>query len=84
MSVAGRIALITGAASGLGRATATRLAKSGARVVLVDLPSTNGDEVAKSIDSNAIFAPADVTSESDVSLSLHSGITTSQKHFMIA
>jgi 3-hydroxyacyl-CoA dehydrogenase/3-hydroxy-2-methylbutyryl-CoA dehydrogenase len=70
MSLASRIALVTGAASGLGRATAERFAKAGARVVIVDLPTSGGDETAKAIGSNAIFAPADVTSPEDVTAAL--------------
>lgn len=62
--LASRIALITGAASGLGRATAERFVKHGARVIIGDLPSTNGEAVAKEI--GARFAPLDVTSAEDV------------------
>jgi NAD(P)-dependent dehydrogenase (short-subunit alcohol dehydrogenase family) len=42
MSLAKCIALVTGAGSGLGRATALRLAKSGASVVIVDLEKSPG------------------------------------------
>lgn len=51
---------VTGAASGLGKATAIRLAKRGANVIIADLPSSNGEEVAKEIGSNAVFHPTDV------------------------
>ncbi|HYT10755.1 MAG TPA: 3-hydroxyacyl-CoA dehydrogenase [Mycobacteriales bacterium] len=59
MRVDGAVALITGAASGLGRATAERLAGLGARVVVLDLPGSDGKAVASSLDGE--FAPADVT-----------------------
>lgn len=58
--------LVTGGASGLGRATANRFVNKGAQVVFCDLPSSNGEEVAKEIGENAHYIPADVTSESDI------------------
>lgn len=66
MALAGRIALVTGAASGLGRAAASRIVAQGGSVVLVDLPSSEGDAVAAELGAAAAFAPADVTSEGDV------------------
>ena len=55
---------MTGGASGLGRATATKLAAGGAKVVIVDLPNSDGEAVAKEI--GGAFAPGDVTSEADL------------------
>ncbi len=52
-------AIVTGGASGLGRATAGRLRDAGAQVVIVDLPGSAGAEVAEEL--GAVFAPADVT-----------------------
>jgi NAD(P)-dependent dehydrogenase (short-subunit alcohol dehydrogenase family) len=72
MAIGSRIALVTGAASGLGRAAATRFAAAGARVVLVDLPSPGLDEAVESIQKvaksaeNVIAAGTDVTSEDQV------------------
>jgi len=66
VDITGSVALVTGGASGLGLATARRLVKSGARAVLVDLPSSKGDEVAASLDGGAVFAAADVTDEAAV------------------
>lgn len=65
-ALASRIALITGGASGLGRATAERFAKNGAQVIICDLPSSEGEKVAKSIGSSAVFVPTDVTKEDNV------------------
>ena len=56
------ICLVTGGASGLGRATVQRLARHGARVVIADLPSSDGENVAKELGENCCFAPADVSS----------------------
>ncbi|TAM86724.1 MAG: SDR family NAD(P)-dependent oxidoreductase [Jatrophihabitans sp.] len=70
MDIAGSVAVITGGASGLGFATAGRLAAEGARVVLVDLPSSRGAQAAEQIGAAARFAPANVTSEADVAAAL--------------
>ncbi|MEX0152880.1 SDR family NAD(P)-dependent oxidoreductase [Microbacterium sp. LMI1-1-1.1] len=59
MDIAGASALVTGGASGLGLATARRLAEAGAHVVVVDLPSSAGADVAAELGGS--FAPADVT-----------------------
>jgi len=64
MNINDKVALVTGAASGLGQATARRLAADGARVVIVDLPSSNGKAVADELDG--VFAPADVRDEEQV------------------
>lgn len=54
------VGLITGGASGLGRATAERLVQQGGSAVLVDLPKSDGENVAKSLGERCVFAPADV------------------------
>ena len=59
-------AVITGGASGLGRATAARLVAAGARVALLDRPASAGAEVAKEFGPTAVFTPADVTSADEV------------------
>jgi len=64
--LSGRVAIITGGASGLGRGTVERFVQNGAKVVIADLPSSPGEEVAASLGDNAVFVPTDVTSESDV------------------
>ena len=65
MEIAGITAVVTGGASGLGRATAARLVKSGAKVIIMDLPSSAGAEVAGEIRAVA-FAPVDITNEQQV------------------
>src|SRR5262249_22086408 len=70
MEIEGAVALVTGGASGLGRATAEHLHAAGAAVVIVDLPSSGGGEVADQLGKRAAFAPGDVTSEEDVTSAL--------------
>jgi len=66
MDIQTTVALVTGGASGLGLATAKRLVRLGARVVIADLPKSNGAAEADALGPNARFAPTDVTSEPDV------------------
>ena len=68
MQIEGGVAIVTGGASGLGRATVEALRRAGAQVVIVDLPSSDGKRVAE--DLGATFAPGDVTSEDDVAAAL--------------
>jgi 3-hydroxyacyl-CoA dehydrogenase / 3-hydroxy-2-methylbutyryl-CoA dehydrogenase len=63
-------AVVTGGASGLGRAAAERLVAAGATVALLDRPASPGAETAKAIGERAIFTPADVTSADEVSAAL--------------
>ncbi len=61
MQVDGLGVVVTGAASGLGLATAQRLVAAGARVTLVDLPTSPGAQAAADLGTTARFAAADVT-----------------------
>jgi 3-oxoacyl-[acyl-carrier protein] reductase len=61
---AGRVALVTGAAQGIGRAAAERLLESGAQVAILDRDATRAEETAGAIGALAI--PGDVTRSADV------------------
>ena len=60
------VVVITGGASGLGLATARRLAPTATQVVLIDLASSGGAEVAATFDGKATFVAADVTDEGQI------------------
>jgi NAD(P)-dependent dehydrogenase (short-subunit alcohol dehydrogenase family) len=65
----GKVAVITGAASGLGRATAIRFAKEGASVVAADLNSQGGELLVSEIAAaggKAVYQRTDATSEKDI------------------
>src|SRR5271168_4302310 len=67
MQIEGITAVVTGGASGLGRATVERLLAAGAaNVVIADLPSSNGETVAKELGDAVQFVAADVRSPDDV------------------
>ncbi|HTY72569.1 MAG TPA: 3-hydroxyacyl-CoA dehydrogenase [Actinomycetes bacterium] len=70
MKIEGSVAVVSGGASGLGLATATRLHAEGAGVVLLDLPSSAGATEAAALGDRALFAPGDVTAEDDVRAAL--------------
>jgi NAD(P)-dependent dehydrogenase (short-subunit alcohol dehydrogenase family) len=65
MRLAGKVAMVTGGASGMGRSEATIFAREGARVVVADLLEAEGKEVAKAIGDAARFVKLDVTAEAE-------------------
>jgi NAD(P)-dependent dehydrogenase (short-subunit alcohol dehydrogenase family) len=64
MDINGASAIVTGGASGIGEATARRLAEAGARVLILDLNEERGEKVASEIGGG--FVTADVTDEEHV------------------
>ena len=69
MRLAGKVAIITGAGSGMGRASALLFAREGAKVVAADLNEETGQETVDSIKADggeAVFVKVDVSNEEDV------------------
>jgi NAD(P)-dependent dehydrogenase (short-subunit alcohol dehydrogenase family) len=66
LKVEGSVALVTGGASGLGRATVEGFVSAGGSAVIVDLPSSDGETVAKELGDRVRFAGADVLNEEEV------------------
>ncbi len=69
MEIRGRTAIVTGAARGIGRAIAARLAKGGAQILVVDLDERGGREVVEKLrasGADAASVAADVTVEEEV------------------
>jgi NAD(P)-dependent dehydrogenase (short-subunit alcohol dehydrogenase family) len=77
--LAGKVALITGAASGIGRATALLLAAKGAAIVVADIQESCGQETVQLIESEggrATFARADVTDRAQVDAMVQHAVDT--------
>lgn len=70
MKLAGSVALVTGGASGLGAATARRLAAGGARVLIADRDDERGAALAAELGAGAAFAKMDVTDPAQVAAAI--------------
>ena len=68
-SLEGKVALVTGGSSGIGRASALAFARVGAKVVVADVNPSGGEETLvriKAMSGEAIFVRADVSHAADV------------------
>jgi len=66
MDIRNKVVVVTGGASGLGLASAQRFSRSGAKVLITDLPNSRGLKVAHNLGGGARFVSGDVTSEADM------------------
>ena len=79
MRLAGKVAIITGAASGIGRATAARFAQEGAKVVVADINQAGGEACAQQIKAaggEAVFIKTDVSQEADLQNMIELAVST--------
>ena len=76
MEIKDSVFLVTGGGSGLGAATARKLADSGARVLVADVNEEAGRQVAKDIGERARFTPTDVADEESVKEAIAAAVDT--------
>lgn len=70
----GKIAIVTGGASGIGEGTVLRFVEEGARVVIADIQEEPGRELARRLGDVARFAPTDVTEEASVARAVDTAV----------
>jgi len=71
----GKVAIVTGAASGLGRAVAQRLASEGANVACVDLNGAGAEETAGGLDGKAVALACDISDEGSVASTVDAAVS---------
>jgi NAD(P)-dependent dehydrogenase (short-subunit alcohol dehydrogenase family) len=72
--LAGAVALVTGGASGIGAATATRFSEEGAAVIVADLLGDRATQVANALPGRAVGVQVDVTSEDQVAAAVDAAV----------
>lgn len=74
MDLSGRVAVVTGGASGLGEATVREIVTAGGKAVIFDLNEEKGNKLVKELGDQTIFVKVDVTSEENVQAGLERAI----------
>lgn len=74
MDATGKVAVVVGGGSGMGRATAELLAGGGARVAILDLPNGGGAQAAATMGGDTSFHPCDVTDEDATTAALDAAV----------
>lgn len=74
--LSGKVAVITGAASGIGRGIASRFVNEGAQIVLTDIDDSAGSALASELGEHALYAHVDVTAEADIAAAVALAVDT--------
>ena len=74
MEIKNKTFLISGGASGLGRATAKMVIAQGGNVIIVDINEEGGNAIQKELGTNALFIPTDITKEEEVQDAIKKGM----------